>query len=107
MLYEENPYRAVKSDCAPSEDDVKKAGEKVRLAQEQASRLSQDSGKAGVNSPHFEVFGGFFGVDLGNFYAYRILRIFKCTIPQQYRYFFAENLPRRAEIDTCLSRKRV
>lgn len=49
MLYEENPYRAVKSDCAPSEDDVKKAGEKVRLAQEQASRLSQDSGKAGVN----------------------------------------------------------
>lgn len=46
MVYEENAHRAHKPDHAPSEDDVSAARKKARAAQEKASKLSSDSGKA-------------------------------------------------------------
>ncbi len=49
MVYEENAHRAHKPDHAPSEDDVKAAREKAQSAQEKASKLSLDSGKAAGN----------------------------------------------------------
>lgn len=49
MVYEENANRAHKPDHAPSEDDVNAARKKAQAAQEKASKLSLDSGKAGGN----------------------------------------------------------
>lgn len=46
MVYEENAHRAHKPDHAPSEDDVNAARKKAQAAQEKASKLSLDSGKA-------------------------------------------------------------
>lgn len=46
MVYEENAHRAHKPDRAPSEDDVNAARKKAQAAQEKASKLSLDSGKA-------------------------------------------------------------
>ncbi|MDE7194997.1 MAG: SMC family ATPase, partial [Oscillospiraceae bacterium] len=49
MVYAENPHSAHKPDHATTEEAVKKAREKARSAQDKASKLSRDSGKATGN----------------------------------------------------------